>query len=147
MTTTRKMSDAHEDYLVDLLGGRKTKGSGNQWHNQMDGRHSSLTTHYAFAWDGKSTFAKSASISLTMWEKARQQAAGERTLLPIRFYANERLAVTLDLVALKAEDFAEILEDARRYLAIKEGGCASGHVITASSDECVNCGLDGFKDT
>lgn len=146
VTRTRKMSDAHEDWLVDLLGGRKTKGSGNQWHNPMDGRHSSRTMHYAFAWDGKSTFAKSIGVSLEMWDKAKEQAGGERPLLPLRFYADERLRVRLDLVCLAAEDFAEILEDARRYQAAKESGCLVGtHTVAPADSDCVVCGADMFE--
>lgn len=119
---TRKMSDAHETWLSAILNGRMTKGSGNQWHNPMDGRHSGMHQHYAFAWDGKATFAKSASITLTMWEKAREQAAPEMPLIPLRFYANERLEVTLDLVALKTEVFADILADANAYRRLVEVG-------------------------
>ena len=119
---TRRMNDAHEDWLVDLPGARKTKGSGNQWHNPMDGRHNSLTQHYAFAWDGKSTLGKSIGVTLEMWDKARVQAGGERPLLPLRFYADERLRVRLDLVVLSAEDFAEILDAARKYEDMREAG-------------------------
>lgn len=141
---TRKMSDAHETYLAALLGGRMTKGSGNQWHNPMDGRHSGMHQYYAFAWDGKATFSKSASVSLSMWDKAREQAAPEMPLIPLRFYANERLEVTLDLVVLKAETFADILEDANRYQKAMESGCFHGsHTWTPESGgQCVVCGAD-----
>lgn len=118
--TTRKLSDAHEDWLVDLLGGRKTKGSGNQWHNQCDGRMSSRAHHYAFAWDGKATLGKSLSISKDTWAKVTEQALPERPLMPLRWYATERLDVALDLVVLSALDFAEILADANRWQAAQE---------------------------
>lgn len=145
--TTRKMSDAHEDWLVGVLGGRKTKGSGNQWHNPMDGRHSSMHQHYAFAWDGKATLAKSTSVSLAMWEKAREQASPEMPLLPLRFYANESLEVALDLVVLKATTFADLLDDANRYQAVLAAGCIGApHLIDSASDVCQRCGLDAFKD-
>lgn len=115
---TRKMSDAHEEHLVEVLGGRKTKGSGNQWHNPMDGRHSSRTVNYAFAWDGKSTLGKSIGVTREMWGKAEDQAGGERAALPLRFYDDERLRVGLDLVVISLDDFAELLDAARR-----ECGC------------------------
>lgn len=121
-TTTRKMSDAHERWLSALLGGRMTKGSGNQWHNPMDGRHNGREMHYAFAWDGKSTFSKSVSVSLSMWDKAREQATPEMPLLPLRFYKTEQLEVALDLVVLKAETFADILVDANAYRRLVEVG-------------------------
>ena len=113
--TTRKMSDAHEDWVVDLLGGRKSKNSGSQWHAQADGRQSSYENAYAFSWDCKGTLAKSASVSLAMWEKIRRQASPERPMVPLRFYANEKLDVLLDLVVVDAHDFAEILADANAY--------------------------------
>lgn len=115
--TTRKMSDKHEDFLADILGGRKSKGSGNQWHNPADGRHNSHHQMFAFAWDGKSTLAKSASISLTMWEKIREQALPERPMVPLRFYRNESLSVALDLIVVDARDFAELLDAANAYYA------------------------------
>ena len=118
--TTRKMSDAHEDWLVALLGGRKTKGSGNQWHNQMDGRVSSREAAYAFAWDGKSTLGKSVGVSLDMWDKAVEQALPERPMLPLRWYSNERLDVRLDLVVMNAYDAAEMIEDANKYRALMD---------------------------
>ena len=117
---TRKMSDAHEDWLVDLFGGRKTKGSGNQWHNQMDGRMPSREVTYAFAWDGKSTFGKSVGVSLDMWDKAVEQALPERPMLPLRWYSNERLEVRLDLVVMNAYDAAEIIADANAYRALMD---------------------------
>lgn len=110
--TTRKMSDAHEDHLVEVLGGRKTKGSGNQWRDPADGRHSVHEQEFAFGWDGKSTLAKSLSISLAMWEKIREQASPLRPMIPLRFYRTERLAVSLDLVVISLEDFTELLEAA-----------------------------------
>lgn len=144
--TTRKMSDAHETWLSGLLEGRMTKGSGNQWHNPMDGRHSSMHQHYAFAWDGKSTLGKSIGVSLNMWEKAREQASPEMPLLPLRFYATERLDVALDLVVLKTTTFADILADANAYQRIKEAGCiGQPHLIDASSDVCKRCGTNAFE--
>ena len=110
--TTRAMSDAHEDYLAEVLGGRRTRGSGNQPSNPMDGRQASLNEPFAFAWDGKSTFGKSLSIDLPMWHKAEDQAYNERPMIALRWYTTERLEVGLDLVAIHINDFVELREAA-----------------------------------
>lgn len=113
--TTREMSDKHETDLVDALGGRRTPGSGNQFANPMDGRHNRYTDDLAFAWDGKSTLGKSITIDLAMWEKAQEQALGERPMLALRWYADERLkGIHADLVAISLNDFQELLELARK---------------------------------
>jgi len=139
--TTRKMSDAHEEWLVDLFGGRKTKGSGNQWHNQMDGRTSSREVAYAFAWDGKSTLGKSVGVTREMWTKAVEQAVPERPMLPLRWYANERLESALDLVVLSAYDLAELIDSANRWEAAKANGCLLG-MHTSHDGTCEVCGAD-----
>ena len=36
-------------------------------------------------------------------------------MVPLRFYANEKLDVLLDLIVVDAHDFAEILADANAY--------------------------------
>ena len=144
--TTRKMSDAHEVYLAALLQGRMTKGSGNQWHNPMDGRHSARSQYWAFAWDGKSTLSKTVSIGLEMWRKAREQASPEMPMLPLRFYSNESLEVALDLVVVHAEHFADMQVDANRYRAAKDNGCFVGSHTTSpeSLSTCVICETDLF---
>lgn len=114
MSLARKMSDAHERFLVEILGGRRTKASGAVWKDQMDGRHNRRDVPFAFAWDGKSTMAKSVGVSRVMWAKAVEQAAGERPLLALRFYDTERLDVGEDLVVLSAHDFAEMLQAANK---------------------------------
>lgn len=114
MSLAKKMGDAHENFLTEILGGRKTRASGSVWKDQMDGRHNRMDVPFAFAWDGKSTLAGSVSVSRKMWEKAREQAAGERPLLGIRFYDTERLDVGEDLVVLSAHDFAEMLEEVNK---------------------------------
>lgn len=119
MSLAKKMGDAHERFLVSLLGGRKTKASGSVWKDQMDGRHNRRDVPFAFAWDGKSTLGKSVGVSRAMWEKAREQAAGERPLLALRFYDAERLDVGEDLVVLSAHDFAELLEEANHRPPLK----------------------------
>jgi hypothetical protein len=114
VSLNKRMGDKHEEFLVDLFGGRQTRGSGNQWHNPMDGRTSRMTTRYAFAWDGKSTLAQSVSVSRKMWQKAVEQAGGERPMIGVRFYDNEGLDVGLDLVVMSAHDAAELIEAANQ---------------------------------
>lgn len=109
----KRMGDEHEGFLVSLFGGRQSRGSGNQWRNPMDGRTSRKHLTFAFAWDGKSTLAKSIGVSLAMWDKAREQAGGERPMLALRFYKDESLKeVYRDLVVVDAHVFAELLEAA-----------------------------------
>lgn len=111
--TTRDMSDRHEQDLAERLGGRRTRGSGNQFNDQMDGRHHRFEEDFALAWDGKSTRGKSIGVSLAMWEKAVEQAGGERAALALRWYLNERLTETVDLMAVSLDDFEELLTMAR----------------------------------
>jgi len=108
----RRMSDKHEEDLVGLLGGRQTRGSGNQWHNQMDGRTSRMEVEFAFAWDGKSTLGKSVGVTREMWDKAVEQAHGERPMLALRWYDSERLDIGLDLVVMDAHDAAALIAKA-----------------------------------
>lgn len=114
MSLNRKMSDAHETFLVEILGGRRTKASGAVWKDQMDGRHNRRDVPFAFAWDGKSTRGRSIGVTREMWEKAREQAAGERPMLALRWYETDRLDVGEDLVVVSAHDFAEMLQAANR---------------------------------
>lgn len=107
--TTRKMSDAHEDHLAELLGGKKTRGSGNQWANQTDGRHNRHDIPFAFAWDGKSTRAKSTTVSRADLDKLVEQAAGERPLLALRFYDDDRLRHFEDWACIRLDDLSEML--------------------------------------
>jgi hypothetical protein len=112
--TTRALSDKHEIFLAELFGGRRSVGSGNQANDQADGRNRRYETFFPLAWDGKATLGKSHSITLDTWNKLVEQSHGERPVLALRWYANERLAVTRDLVVLDAHDFAELLEEVRR---------------------------------
>jgi hypothetical protein len=117
--TTRDMSDRHEDHLAAVLDGRKTRGSGNQSRDQMDGKQSYREQHYTFTWDGKATLAKSISVTRQMWAKAKEQAHWAVPILPLRFYANERLtAVEADLVVIDLDTLAEIQRDANAWRAI-----------------------------
>lgn len=115
---TRKMSDAHEEHLTEVLGGHKARGSGNQWHDPIDGRHNHLTVEPAFAWDGKSTLGNSIGLTPEQWDKAVEQAGAERPAMPLRWYADERLTVRLDLVVISLLDFSELVATAQRLNAL-----------------------------
>jgi hypothetical protein len=109
----KRMADEHETDLARRLGGRKTRGSGNQAANPMDGRHQHYSSPLTFAWDGKSTLGGSIGVTREMWDKAVDQAHSERPMLALRFYDTERLAVGLDLVVISLDDFEELLEAVR----------------------------------
>lgn len=106
----RRMSDKHEADLAEWFGGRVTPGSGNQFNRPMDGRQSHLNQSVAFAWDGKSTRGASISVTLPMWAKAIEQSHGERPLLPLRFYGDDRLTIIrADLAVINVHDLLELL--------------------------------------
>lgn len=115
MALNKDMGDQHEQHLAAMLGMRQTRGSGNQWREPMDARHSRLDTEWAFAVDGKSTLAKSVSVTRDMWQKAVEQAGGERPMLGLRFYDNHSLKVHADLAVCSLDDFAELLRAARLF--------------------------------
>ena len=110
MSLNRKMSDRHEADLAEAFGGRVTPGSGNGFANQMDVRQSRYDSEVAFAIDGKSTRAKSISVTREMLDKAREQAHGERPAIALRFYDNDRLTEYEDWVLVQADDLLELME-------------------------------------
>lgn len=114
-TLNQAMGDQHEKHLAETLGMRQTRGSGNQWRDPMDAKHNRLDSQYAFAVDGKSTLAKSISITRAMWDKAVEQAGGERPMLGLRFYDDGARKVHADLATCDLLDFAELLEAARLW--------------------------------
>lgn len=113
----KEMGDRHEQHLIDVLGGKQSKGSGNQWHSPMDGRQDRREQEFAFAWDGKSTTTGTISVTIPMWEKAVEQANGERPMLAFRWYMTERPQVQnrdgLDLACVSLLDLSELLDAAR----------------------------------
>ena len=111
---TTKMAQRHEEFLAGLFDGRLTRGSGSTWVDQTDGKHRIGSRTYPFSWEAKSTLAKSWSLSLKTWRKAVEQTEpGLLTMLPVRFYGDERLTrVEEDLVVINAQVLADILEDA-----------------------------------
>jgi len=121
MTYLRKrMADTHEADMSQWFGGRRTRGSGNQFNNPADGRVSRYRKLFAFAWDCKSTRSGSVTVSTATWNKLREQSGGERPMLPIRFYDTDTLHVALDLVVIELDDLRELVtavEDLREQLA------------------------------
>ena len=115
MRTTREMSDSHEKFLAELFDARTTPGSGSGFANQADVRNDDRRQYHAFAVDGKSSFGKSISITREMIDKIIEQAHNERPALAFRFYLDETMRNTVDWVAIAAEDFWELLADARAY--------------------------------
>lgn len=111
MSLARRMSDKHETDVAMWLGGRKSKGSGNQHNDQMDGRTNRYQNRFAWAWDCKATRGQSVSVSLKMLDKAIEQAGGERPLIPLRFYANDRLTEHRDVFVVDKDDFLELLQE------------------------------------
>lgn len=112
MSLNKRMGDKHERDLAAMLSGYASRGSGNQWHNSMDGR-TAYTVWPALAWDCKSTMGKSIGVSREMWRKAKEQAGGHLPLVPLRFYDNERLDVGLDLAVIDLNDLAMFIEKVR----------------------------------
>jgi hypothetical protein len=107
------MGEKHEEDIAEALGGRKTRGSGNQWRDQMDGRNNRYEQEFAWAWDCKSTLGKSITIPWEMIEKAIEQAGPERPTIPLRFYKDERLRIYHDaIIVVNLEDFIELNEAA-----------------------------------
>lgn len=106
------MSKLHEDEVATHLTTRANPGSGNQWAKTTDGRNDRRKLPFAFAFDCKATMAASTTINLEMLHKLTQQAYGERPLLPIRFYTNDRLTSYEDWVVLTLDDFVEMWQKA-----------------------------------
>ena len=114
MTIDRhEMGSRHETWAAEVLGGRKTRGSGNQWRNPTDGRHNRYSDTHAFSWDCKSTRGKSISVTREMLDKIKEQADTERPMIPLRFYDDDRLRNFEDWIVIKADDFLELLEAAK----------------------------------
>lgn len=112
MRPTRDMSSRHEAILAEALGGRLTIGSGSS-HDKMDVRHHP-DEMFSFAVDGKSTLGKSIGVTPQMWEKAVEQADGQRPMLALLWFQNERLTRHgPSLIVAGQEDFVELLEAAR----------------------------------
>jgi hypothetical protein len=145
--TTRKMSGRHEHDLVVMLGGERTRNSGAVWSDQGDGHQTGLDQYYRFGWDGKSTLGKSIGVTRDMLAKLREQCRGLEPMLPLRWYADERLTmVDEDWIAIEADTLVQVLADANRYRAIKANGCLSGMHHRPGTDVCTVCGASAYDE-
>jgi hypothetical protein len=117
------MGELHEEHLARINGGTKTRSSGNQWHDQGDGRDNH-DQPFAFCWDGKSTRGKQIAVTLDIIAKIREQSQGERPQIGLRWYGNDALDIVLeDWIAILATDFEEMkLAAIRCALAETEAG-------------------------
>ena len=113
MALNHRMGDKHEEWLAEVLGGRRTPASGSQFRNPMDGRHNRYIDTFAFAWDGKSTRSNSISVTRAMLNKAKEQADTERPMIALRFYDDDRLRSFEDWIVVRADDFLELLESSK----------------------------------
>lgn len=121
MSLNRKMSDAHEEDLAEWFDGRVTPGSGNGFANPMDVRQHRSTQAVAFAVDGKSTRAKSISVTRAMLDKAREQSHGERPCVALRFYDDDRLRGFEDWACVPMDDLLELMERSERLAEMESG--------------------------
>ena len=112
MSLNRRMSKKHEEYLAKVFAGRVTPGSGNQPVNPMDVRQSRYERAVAFAIEGKSTLGKSISVTRAMLDKAKRQAHGERPMIALRFYNDDRLKGFEDWSLVRQDDLLELMEKA-----------------------------------
>lgn len=116
-TLNQQMGDLHEADIAEWIGGSQTKGSGNQWHNQMDAKNGTRKVPFPIAGDGKSTLGKSLSDTRELWKKFEDQSFGEIPVHFKRFYADQTLRrVDRDLVTLRVDDFVRLLEAARKWV-------------------------------
>jgi hypothetical protein len=110
--STRELSDPHEFFLADMIGGRRMKGSGNQFNGQTDARNQPHTP-FPIAIDGKSTLGRSMIIRLADWQKVVEQAGDLHPALGLRWYHDDRLRESTDLFVVSASFFSELLYLAR----------------------------------
>lgn len=111
MNPRTRLSRLHEADVAELLGGHRSKSSGNQWNDSGDGK---LRKHdeFSFGWDCKCVLpgTKTISIGREDWFKITEQSRGRRPMLPLRFYTSERGEFDLDLIVIRLHDFAEMRE-------------------------------------
>lgn len=115
-----RMGEAHEAHIQSVFGGRRTRGSGNQWRDQTDVRMDHREEAVAFAFDGKSTRAKSSTITRADLDKLVQQSAELRPCLAVRFYEDDRLKLAEDWYLVAEDDLLELIERSRLLSAVEE---------------------------
>ena len=117
--TTRAMSDRHEQYINNILGGRRTRNSGAVWSDPTDVRMDVREDRLAFAADGKSTLGQSITLKREDWDKLKDQAGDLTPIMPIRFYDTYRLDVGLDLWLMDDNTFVDMFETYVMYEDLK----------------------------
>jgi hypothetical protein len=74
-----------------------------------------MKNDYGWATEGKATCGQSIGVTREIIAKLADEAEGERPLLGLLFYADETLErIDYELVAMNADDFAEIMGDNAR---------------------------------
>lgn len=132
-TLNQRMADAHEADIAEWTKGTLQKGSGNQWQSQGDTKNGEFLVPFPITSDGKSTLARSISVTRSMWSKIVDQTFNQIPAIFLRFYKDDTLRqADLDLVVLEAQTFSEILEDARTYRQIMD----QKHLVDQPGCDC-----------
>lgn len=105
--TKKAKSIEQEEYVADLLGGRRTPSSGAAENDKGD----IITPENLI--EAKYTENKSVSIKRVTWEKIHEEAwgRGRRPAMTLRF----RDEKNLDLVVLSLNDYTELIELVRGH--------------------------------
>jgi hypothetical protein len=108
-----------EHSVQELLDLRSTPGSGNQWHDPSDGR-SRPEDPYRLMVDCKHTEAKSYNLNSGVLQGWWEQAAelGYHFALPVRLAGS--VGRQRDWVAIPLDDYAELLDMARKLIKERE---------------------------
>lgn len=125
----KRMGDLHEEHIEEKWGGRRQRGSGNQWSNPCDVREDHTEVLLAIAADGKSTAAASISIQLADLRKLCEQAGAEIPVMPVRFYLDHRLQDAEDWVLLREEDALAWRSLARQMVELDADVASGDRVI------------------
>ena len=135
--TTRQMSDAQEEHIAEVFGVRRTRGSGNQFRDQMDDRGHRMDEAVALAFDGKSTLGDSISIKKADLDKADEQAYGEAPVMAYRFYDDWTLKNFQDRYLVTENTLLELVQRSRRLSAVEEAvtRLAEGESVQAVFEE------------
>jgi hypothetical protein len=112
-TLQQKMADKHEADIVEAIGGRLVRGSGNQPGDKGDGKHDRYgEAGFAFCWDAKSTRGGTIPLTKKNWDKITEEAYDRRPMMPGRWYEDDHLREYTDVVTISLDDFIELLEAA-----------------------------------
>jgi hypothetical protein len=93
------------------LSGKRTLGSGNQWHSKGD-----VVTE-KFLVEAKATFNQSIKVTATVWEKIRHEAfvRGKIPMMSLQFASSlgESRTDKHELVVLSMSDLIELLHNSQ----------------------------------